>query len=201
MSLTGAPPLLDELMPQPDVRERFATIVRAPAPLVLDTACHFDLQSMWLVRIIFRMRGVLMRTPAASERTRQGILAETLGLGWRLLHRDERSVIVGARCQPWRGDVVFTSIPPDEFARYDRPEQVKILWTLEVDALGPAETRFSHETRAAATDDGARRRFHRYWRWARFGILAIRYLMMPAVRREAEARWQGTRRDGHARLG
>ena len=36
-------------------------------------------------------------------------------------------------------------------------------------------------------------RFHRYWRWARFGIVAIRYLLLPAVRRTAEARWAAER--------
>jgi hypothetical protein len=64
-----------------------------------------------------------------------------------------------------------------------------------VEWLGPARTRFVHETRVVATDDEARRRFLRYWRWARFGIVTIRYLMMPAVRRRAEARWAEA---GHA---
>jgi hypothetical protein len=33
----------------------------------------------------------------------------------------------------------------------------------------------------------------RYWRWARFGIIAIRLLLLPAIRREAERRWAATR--------
>ncbi len=68
-------------------------------------------------------------------------------------------------------------------------DQVKIGWTLEAAALGPALTRFAQETRAVATDEQARIKFRRYWRWARFGIIAIRLLMMPAVRRAAERRW------------
>ena len=200
MSVTATRPVLDAFMPHPDIRERFDTIVKAPAGVVLETACQLDLQRIWLVRLIFRMREVLMRAPASAPRQPRGILAEMLGLGWGLLHRDDRLVVVGARCQPWRGDVVFTAIPPAEFAWYHEPEQVKIAWTLEAEALGPAETRFSHETRAAATDDAARRRFLGYWRWARFGIIAIRYLMMPAVRRDAEAKWRRTRVDRHARL-
>jgi hypothetical protein len=193
MSVTAVPPCLDAFMPRFDVRERFTTIVHAPAPIVLDTACDFDLQRFWLVRLIFRARELVMGASTGLARGRQGILAETLGLGWGLMHRDDRLVAVGARCQPWRGDVVFTAIPAEQFAGYSEPEQVKILWTLEVDPIGPEETRFSHETRAVATDDSARRRFLSYWRWARFGIVAIRYLMLPAVRRGAEARWKRTR--------
>jgi hypothetical protein len=41
-----------------------------------------------------------------------------------------------------------------------------------------------------ATDAQALRKFRRYWRWARFGIIAIRVLMLPAVRRAAERRWR-----------
>ena len=66
---------------------------------------------------------------------------------------------------------------------------MKIAWTLEAEALGPALTRFAQETRAVATDEQARIRFRRYWRWARFGIIAIRLLMLPALRRSAERRW------------
>jgi hypothetical protein len=32
------------------------------------------------------------------------------------------------------------------------------------------------------------------WRWARFGIVAMRMLVMPAVRRAAEQRWRSDRR-------
>lgn len=181
--------ILDAFIPHPDVRERFDTLVEAPASLVLEAACQFDIQRLWLVRAIFRAREILMRATPPRGRRAQGILAETLQLGWGLLVRDERMVVVGARCQPWRGDVTFTAIPPETFAGYAEPDQVKIAWTLEVEALGPARTRFSHETRAVATDAAARRRFLRYWRWARFGIIAIRWLMMPGVRRESEARW------------
>jgi hypothetical protein len=85
--------------------------------------------------------------------------------------------------------VTFSPLAPAEFAAYANPGQVKIAWTLEADALGPALTRFAQETRVVATDEHARTQFRRYWRWARFGIIAIRLLMIPALRREAERRW------------
>jgi hypothetical protein len=189
MGARSSPLPLDRFIPDPDVCERFDTVVDAPAPLVLDVACAMDIGSLPPVRGIFRLREILLRAPAVGPRQPQGILAETLGLGWGLLARDPHHVVVGARCQPWRGDVTFTAIPAERFAGYAEPDQVKIAWTLEVEPLGPARTRFSHETRAVATDAAARTRFLRYWRWARFGIVAIRYLMMPAVRRDAERRW------------
>ena len=49
-----------------------------------------------------------------------------------------------------------------------------------------------HETlvhaRAVATDGTAQRKFLRYWRWAGVGMVLIRWLLLPALRREAERR-------------
>ncbi len=187
-----APSPLDPFIPEPDIDERFAIRIGAPAPLVLEVAAGIDLQSLPLVRLIFRLRERLMgATP--PPRAAQGLLPELLGLGWGLLvDRPGRLIAGGAACQPWVADVVFRPIPPDRFASYAEPDQVKIAWTFEAEPMGLETTRFKTETRAAATDPVARARFRRYWRWARFGIVAIRLLLLPAVRREAERRWRST---------
>jgi hypothetical protein len=185
---TAAP--LDPFLPRPDVRERFEIIVRAPADLVMQVATGFDMQSITAVRAIFRLRERLMGAPRVAPRPPRGLLDDMKSLGWGVLaEQPGRHVVCGARCQPWLADVKFTALDPAEFASYAQPNQVKIAWTLEAEALGPALTRFAQETRAAATDEHARRSFRRYWRWARFGIIAIRLLMLPALRRTAERRW------------
>lgn len=187
---------LDPFLPEPDVRERFAVEIHAPAALVMEVARNFDLQSLPLVKLIFRLRERLMGVRSAP-RIPQGLLAETRGLGWgTLVHEPDRLLVCGARCQPWLGEVTFAPIPAGEFAGYREPGQVKIGWTLEAEALGPARTRFSHETRVTATDPESRRRFARYWRWARVGIIGIRLLLLPAIRRQAVQRWRQERRLG-----
>ncbi len=95
---------------------------------------------------------------------------------------------MGAVTQPWKADVKFTPVAPDRFAAFAEPDLVKIVWTLETEPLGATLTRFRTETRAVATDGAAQRKFLRYWRWARFGIVLIRWLLVPALRREAERR-------------
>jgi len=181
---------LDSFVPAPDVRERFDTTIRAPQALVMEVATSFDIQSLPLVRAIFWLRERLMRAAPSPPRQPQGLLAETRALGWSLLaERPGALIVCGAACQPWEANARFTPIPTDRFADYAEPSQVKIAWTLEAEPLGPALTRFAHETRAVATDADARRRFRRYWRWARFGIITIRLLLLPAVRRESERQW------------
>ena len=89
-------------------------------------------------------------------------------------------------CQPWLADVKFRAVPTDQFAGFAEPDLVKIAWTLQARSLGPSLTELSSETRVAATDDAARRRFLAYWRWARVGIYSIRWLLLPAIRSKAE---------------
>ena len=156
----------------------------------MEVASDFDMQSLPSVKAIFWLRDRLMRVSSPAPRKPQGILEETRALGWGLLaEQPGRLIICGARCQPWIANVEFSAIAPGEFDAYAEPGQVKIAWTLEADDLGAGLTRFSQETRAVATDDYARNKFRRYWRWARFGIITIRLLMLPAVRRSAERRW------------
>lgn len=186
---------LDQFIPEPDIRERFDTVVKAPAELVIDVAKSFDMQSIWLIRTIFRLREIIMGS-GGKPRKPQGTLAETRSLGWGTLIEEPTLIVCGARCQPWMENVKFTAIPADEFAAYAEPGQVKIAWTLEAEELEPEVTRFAHETRAVATDAFAKAKFARYWRWARFGIIAIRLLLMPAIRREAERRWTVDKRNG-----
>jgi len=181
---------LDTFIPTPDIRERFSVTVEAPAALVMQVATTIDMQSLPIVRATFRLREILMRAKAPPPRAPMGILEETLSLGWgKLIDEPDHLVVCGASCQPWQANATFTPIAPGDFRMYDVPGQVKIAWSLEAFPLGPSATLFSHETRAVATDEEAHAKFRRYWRWARVGIVGIRLVLMPAIRREAERRF------------
>lgn len=182
--------LIDRFMPQADVTERHETLVRAPADVVFDVAQTFDLQSIPLVRAIFWLRAkILGVAEMPAHLFEKGLVAETQALGWRILAaRPGRELVAGSVTQPWQGDVIFTPVEPDRFATYSAPDMVKIVWTLEAEPLGPALSRFRTETRVLATDEAARTKFGRYWRWAGLGIVLIRWLLLPALRREAERR-------------
>lgn len=189
---------LDSLIPLPDARERFHVRVRAPAALVYQTAAQFDVQSVPLVRAIFWLRGRLLGArPEPASPFSRGLLAGARSLGWGVLREDSgRLFIAGAYCQPWHADVVFHPLTPDGFTSFEEPGQVKIAWTLEVEPLAASRATLATETRVLATDPEARRRFRAYWRWARFGIHAIRWLMLPAIRRRAEARHRAGQPNG-----
>lgn len=182
--------LIDQFIPVADIAERHETFIRAPANVVFDVAQHFNLQSIFLVRAIFWLRAKLGggAAPTATMFSK-GLVAETTAMGWGILaQRPDRELVVGAVAQPWKADVTFTPIAPDRFASFAEPDLVKIVWTLEVEPITPSLSRFRTETRVAATDEGARRKFRRYWRLVGMGVVLIRLLVLPALRREAERR-------------
>ena len=181
---------LDRFMPACDARERHEGLIRAPADVVFEVALRLDMQSIPLARAIFWLREKIMRS-TPIRRIPQGFLAELISLGWGLLsHRQGREMVMGAAVQPWEADVSFRAIPASRFAEFAEPGLVKIVWTLEAEPIGRELTRFGSETRARATDAAARRKFLAYWRWARLGIVPIRWLILHAVRREAERRYR-----------
>jgi hypothetical protein len=183
--------VLEQLIPRPDMQDRRQITIRAPAAMVLEVARTFDLQSIFLIRAIFWLRAKMLGAKMETPPRRLGLVADMLALGWvRLAEEHNHFFVAGAACQPWRAQVVFSRIPPEQFAAFADPDRVKIAWTLEAEVLGPALTRFATETRAAATDDQARKKFRRYWRAFGIGAMLIRRLLLPALRRLAERHWQ-----------
>jgi hypothetical protein len=181
-------PLLDQFLPDPDVRERHETGVSAPAARTYAAARALDFERSSVIRAIFRARELALgaRGRYASAR-RSSFLEQAIAMGWGVLAEEPgRKLVLGAVTQPWRADVVFRSVPPESFAAFGEPDYVKIVWTLEAEPLGARASIFRTETRVAATDAGARERFRRYWAFASPGIVLIRLEALRLVRRDAE---------------
>lgn len=181
--------LLDRFMPQFDVVERHRVRVSAPAEVVLAAAFEQDFQASPLIRAIFKGRELILgSTPDEALRPRQ-MLPLVRSLGWTVLADvPGREIVVGAVTQPWKADVVFRSIPPEEFRGFNEPGYVKIVWTLRADPLRDGGSIFRHETRAVATDAVARTKFRWYWSFLWPGIALIRTAMLRPLKAEAERR-------------
>jgi hypothetical protein len=184
--------LLDGFMPRYDVVERHHIYVKAPAADVLAAAKEQDMLQSPLIRAIFKARELALGATPDDQVRPRGLLAATRSLGWGVLaEHPDRAIVVGAVTRPWEADVVFRSLPPDRFASYADPGNVKIVWALRAKPVGNDRTLFLTETRAVATDAVARRKFRRYWAFASPGIAAIRWLSLLPLKREAERRFLG----------
>lgn len=185
----AADPLLDTFMPAYDVCDRHAIAVAAPFDVTLAAAKDFDLGDSRIVRTIFKARELILRGSRAPDRP-HGMYAGMKALGWGILAETEHEVVFGAVTKPWQPDPVFRSLPPGQFAAFAEPDYVKITWTLRADSAPDGGTTFRTETRAIATDPGARAKFRRYWAMLSPGIIVIRLAMLPGVKAASEARWR-----------
>ena len=185
--------LLDRFMPVYDVVERHQIFVAAPAAIVVAAAKDQDLMQSPLTRAIFKTRELALGA-SPDKALPRGLLATVRSLGWGVLaEQPDREIVVGAVTQPWEANVTFRSLPPDQFAAYNEPGDVKIVWTLRADPVGKHHSVFMTETRAVATDPTARDRFRRYWALASPGIAAIRWLSLKPLKQEAERRARAPR--------
>jgi hypothetical protein len=185
-------PLLDRFMPVYDVVERHRTRVAAPAPVTLAVARTMDLFHLPVVRAIIKAREFVLGATGIAEDRPRGLLAEAQALGWSVLADvPGREVAVGAVTRPWEADVTFRSVAAGDFAAFDEPDYVKIVWTLRADPLGPEASIFRTETRAAATDRPARTRFRRYWAFFAPGIWLIRAISLAPLKADAERQARG----------
>ena len=181
--------LLDRFMPVFEVAERHGIRVSAPVAITDAAARAFDLERSGIVHAIFTARqGFLSNTHPVARHLAVGDLE---AIGWGVLADvPGRELVLGAVTQPWRGDVHFRALSPASFVAFDSAGYVKIVWTLAVDSLGPAQSRFRTETRVLATDGSARSPFRRYWAVFSPGILLIRWQAIRLVRADAERRFR-----------
>ena len=191
----GTPALLDAYVPAPDVRGRHEILVHAPATLVMDVAQNFPMESIWLVHTLFRARARILGQSTSPDPNPAGLVEQLTSGGWqKLAESPGRYLIAGAACRPWEADPGFSPVGAEPFAEFAPPDRVKSAWTLETTELAPDLTRFATETRAVATDKQSQTKFKRYWRKFGAGIILIRLVLLPAVRRRAEKLWKARER-------
>ena len=191
-AVDDADTVLDRFMPEFEVVDRHKVAVAAPAEVTFAAAAEMELGGCPVVRAIFKGREWILRSkPDVADRPRD-IVAQAKSLGWGALAEiPGREIVMGAVTKPWEANPVFRALPPGDFAAFQEPGYVKIVWTLRVEPAGDGHSVFRTETRAVATDPQARRKFRWYWAFLSPGIIAIRALTLPTVKADAERRWRG----------
>ena len=181
--------LLDRFMPAYDVVERHRVRVRASAPITLAAAREQDLLASPLIRAIFKARAVALGSTPDDRARPRPLIPQMLSLGWDVLvDVPDREIVLGAVTKPWEPNPRFRAIGPGQFADFNEPEYVKIIWSLRADSLSADASMFRTETRAAATDDFARLRFRRYWALVSPGVALIRQASLGPLKADAERR-------------
>jgi hypothetical protein len=198
--------LLDLYMPEYEVADRHDMLVGAPAEVTFTSICQMNMSQPAIVRAIFKTRELVLGCAAAiaqgefatCSQTRnqprqtpqqKEFVAEMKALGWGVLLKiPAQEIVFGAATQPWVTNPVFRAVRPEEFAAFQEPGYVKIVFTLCADPVSASESIARTETRAATTDPIARAKFRRYWALVSPGVILIRRSLLQSVKNEAERR-------------
>lgn len=182
-------PLLEQFVPRYDIVEEHSIHIAAPASVAFVAAQSSSLEQSSVVRLLIRVRGWVLGAKPSPSQAPRGMIQESLDRGWGLLAEESgRAILLGSVTQPWRANVVFRPLSPQDFIAFAEPEHVKIAWTMRVEPNGAGSSIFRTETRAVATDAEARARFLRYWSFISPGVVLIRLVILRMVKAEAERR-------------
>ncbi|MGL4743257.1 MAG: hypothetical protein ACRCZD_09035 [Phycicoccus sp.] len=160
---------LADLMPVADAREDHDVDLRCEPAEAVRLALAIPAAPDRLTGILLGARGLPRATTVADLFER---------MGFQVLHRSPHEVVLGASGRPWR--------LTDDTGAFDAASAGSVRMALDLRAVRTsAGCRLSTQTRVAAVDEQARRRFARYW-WVigPFSAL-IRRRWLVAVSRSA----------------
>jgi hypothetical protein len=183
--------LIDRFLPAYDWNEVHSIEIRAAPAAVLSALRAVTAAEMPLVGILMGVRRLPARILGSRAPARGGgpVLEEVLRSLFVLLAENESELVVGTVGRFWQARPAQSRIRDgDGFIAFDAPGWAKAAMDFRV--AGAAEggrTRLTTETRIAATDARARRRFAAYWLFVRPGSGLIRRLWLRAVKTRAEA--------------
>ena len=173
---------IDDVLPAWDWRSAHATRVAAAPERAAAAVREFRGRDL-------PVTGALMRVRAFGRRTFDDRPAlETLArIGLARLADEPYGLLLGGVMSPWRVRGGHRTIASAEgFRAYAEPGWVRVAAAFTV-VPEDGGCRVATETRIAATDDAARRRFGRYWRLVGPFSSITRREMLAAIRRRAEA--------------
>lgn len=181
---------LDELLPTYDFSQRHDRFTRASPARALVAVAEVTLGEMPLGRFLFMLRSgrVPARRGGLPADPRRPVVEQLVEFGFVRLADASDELVLGYVGQPWKpnGGTMLGLASDAEWRAFAEPGFAKAaVWFGTTPQAGGA--RLATETRVAATDAVARRRFGRYWRLIALGSGAVRRSWLRAAARRAEA--------------
>ncbi|WP_353192340.1 hypothetical protein [Pandoraea pnomenusa] len=176
-------PLIDEILPRYDFRERHTTTARAPSGLLLDCVAHLRAHADPLIRTAVRLREMPAKW-MGHTRARPFDLNDFTFLG-----RDgDKSMAFGLTGAFWQANYGLLDVRTLEaFKAVDRTDVCQLVMGFAATPTASGDTLLSTETRVFCPTPEIWRKFAPYWYLIRPVSGLIRRRMLARVRREAEA--------------
>ena len=200
--------LVDDFLPEFDVRTRHAIHVAAPPEHVYACLRSTDFDHWGLTRALYAMRTLPALPTAPIEtwrrfarelRRQHFTLDDLLSNGFALLgERTGEELVLGTVGRFWRARGQLCAINPARFLAPAPPGAAKAAWSFTVGRDPSGGTKLRTETRVLCSDSVTRWRFLAYWTLIRPFSGLIRREMLAAVRLQAETT-SGQMPDGRRR--
>lgn len=170
--------LIDEFLPEHDFVETHQILVRAGAPDIYRAANEVDFSESFIIRWLFRLRGMTADniTLRSMTRSRFEVLGQTLN----------KEMVLGLVGRFWTLGGDLQKIDAASFKGFDTAGYAKAVWNFSLKADG-ADTRLTTETRIKCLDADTRRSFGRYWFFIQPFSGLIRMEILKAIKRRAES--------------
>jgi len=173
--------LIDQFLPRYDVSARYQIEIHAPIERVYTAARHLDMTDSWIVRGLYRLRGL----PEHSL-TLDGMLK----WGFVLLADDPpREIVFGLIGRFWSLSGGIKPIIADAFVDFDQHGYAKVAGNMAFVPRNDGSVCVSTETRIYCPDDASRRKFRLYWSLIGpfSGIIRKEWLRLIKQRAEANS--------------
>ncbi|HJZ75261.1 MAG TPA: hypothetical protein VKE51_26185 [Vicinamibacterales bacterium] len=195
--MAGALMLLDDFLPEFDVRTRHAIRVAAPPDRVYACLWNTDFDRWGLTRALYALRTLPSFASSPGETRRRFLnevqrqhftLRDLLARGFALLDEQPASeLVLGTVGRFWRARGELETTDPQRFVEPAPPGTAKAAWNFVARGHANGGTELRTETRVLCADAATRRRFRAYWTVIRPFSGLIRREMLVAVRAQAEA--------------
>ena len=189
--------LLDDYLPEFDVRTRYVTRIAASPARVYASLWTANFDHWGVTRALYAVR-TLPSFPARPRQTWRRVRDELfrqrftldgmLSEGFSLLEeRPGEELVLGTVGRFWRARGELCAVSPVRFRAPAPSGTAKAAWNFEVGVRADGATEFRTETRVLCADVATRRRFRVYWMLIRPFSGLIRREILAAVRSAAES--------------
>jgi hypothetical protein len=189
--------LLDDVLPEFDVRTHHAIRVAAPSDGVYACLWNTDFDHWGLTRALYALRTLptFISSPRETRRRFLGevqrqhfTLKDLLANGFALLgERPGSELVLGTVGRFWRARGDLRAIDSERFIAPTPPGTAKAAWNFSVRSHPNGGSELRTETRVLCADAATRRRFRAYWTLIGPFSGLIRREMLAAVRAQTEA--------------
>ncbi len=171
--------LLHALMPDYTIAQLYSTTVKASAAETYAAIQRLDLSKSFLVRLLFRLRGMPVKaiTLAGLQRIRFNLLAEV----------PNQEIVLGLIGKFWTARGHLQAVSPEQFQQWQDPTFAKAGWSIWITPAPDGTVLLNTETRIHCLSPAVARKFKLYWYFISPFSGLIRTETLRLIRADAEA--------------